>query len=263
MELPDFTDEIIHYLKQKELPSNIEAAVILGSGLGTFTDHIENPFLVSYEDIPSMPVSSVEGHDGKLIIGKINDHPIIAFSGRFHHYEGFSFEQTATPVYISKALDVNKLIISNAAGAINTSFSVGDLMVIEDVIRNNLSIAPRGRKQHRYLHHQYVNRIRKIASDLGLITQQGTYMYVTGPNYETKAEIRAFRTMGADAVGMSTTTELFEAARLELKSAAISLITNMSTGVTGDKLDHKEVKATADARKEDFARVVKALIQKF
>jgi purine-nucleoside phosphorylase len=263
MALPDFTDEIIHYLKQKELPSNIEAAIILGSGLGTFTDHIENPSLVPYEDIPGMPVSSVEGHDGKLIIGKINDYPIIAFSGRFHHYEGFSFEQTATPVYISKALDVNKLIISNAAGAINTSFSVGDLMVIEDVIRNNLSIAPRGYKQHRYLHHQHADKVRKLAASIELAIQRGTYMYVTGPNYETKAEIRAFRTMGADAVGMSTATELFEAARLGIKSTAISLITNMSTGVTSDKLNHEEVKAAADARKEDFAKLVKVLIQKF
>lgn len=263
MSFPDFTNEIFQYLKQKELPSNIEAAVILGSGLGTFTEHIENPSPISYDDIPGMPVSSVEGHAGKLIIGKISEYPVIAFSGRFHHYEDFSFVQTATPVYIAKALGAKKLIISNAAGAINTSFSVGDLMVIEGVIGNNLSIAPRGHKQHRFLHHQYVDRVRKLAARLGLVTQKGTYMYVTGPNYETKAEIRAFRTMGADAVGMSTATELFEASRLELKSAAISLITNMSTGVTGDKLDHEEVKAAADARKEDFAKLVKVLIQKF
>lgn len=262
MPLPKFTDEIIGFLNKQNIPSDIEAAVILGSGLGGFADHIENSVAFPYEEISGMPVSSVEGHAGKLIFGQINNQNIMAFSGRFHHYEGFSFDETATPIYIAHSLGAKKLIVSNAAGAINTSFSVGDLMVIESVIRSNLSISPRGNKKHRYNHHQWVPKIRKIAANLGLVTQQGTYMYVTGPNYETKAEIRSFRRMGADAVGMSTAPELFEAARLKLKSAAISLITNMSTGVTGEKLDHEEVKAAADARKDDFAKLVSALIEK-
>lgn len=263
MALPEFTNKIIEFLKGQKLPSKIEAAVILGSGLGGFADHIKAPYAISYADIPGMPVSSVEGHAGQLIFGQVSDKNIMAFSGRFHHYEGFSFEQTATPVYIAKALEAKKLIISNAAGAINTSFSVGDLMVIKDIIRNNLAISPRGFGKHRYLHHQWVDEVRQLAASLGLVTQLGTYMYVTGPNYETASEIRAFRTMGADAVGMSTATELFEAARLELKSTAISLITNMSTGVTADKLNHEEVKAAANARKDDFARLVTELVKDF
>jgi purine-nucleoside phosphorylase len=184
----------------------------------------------------------------------------MAFSGRFHYYEGFSFEQSATPVYIAKALGANKLIVSNAAGAINTSFSVGDLMVIKDVIRNNLAISPRGYAKHKYRHHRWVDNVRQMAAELGLVTQQGTYMYCKGPNYETKAEIRSFRKMGADAVGMSTAPELFESARLELKSVAISLISNMAAGVTKGKLNHDEVKEAADSRKEDFAKLVKKLI---
>lgn len=263
MELPEFTSEIITYLKRQDIPSEIEAAVILGSGLGSFTDHIDNQLVIPYDVIPGMPVSSVQGHAGKLIFGEADGHPVMAFSGRFHHYEGFSFDQTATPVYLAKSLGARKLIISNAAGAINTTFSVGDLMVIEDVIRNNLAISPRGYAQHGYSHSQWVNDVRSIAAELGLVTQKGTYMYVTGPNYETKAEIRAFRTMGADAVGMSTATELFEASRLKLKSTAISLISNMASGVTGEKLDHDEVKAAADARKDDFAKLVKSLIKEF
>lgn len=263
MSYPEFTDDIFSYLDEQALPNSIEAAVILGSGLGGFVNQIENPSTIPYHDIPGMPVSSVEGHAGELIYGQVGGSNVIAFSGRFHHYEGFSFDETATPVYIGKYLGANKLVISNAAGAINTSFSVGDLMVIESVIRSNLAISPRGNKRHRYNHHQWVPKVRKIAANLDLVTQQGTYMYVTGPNYETKAEIRSFRKMGADAVGMSTATELFEAARLDLKSTAVSLITNMSTGVTGKKLDHKEVKAAADARKDDFAKLVNALIQKF
>jgi purine-nucleoside phosphorylase len=262
MALPDFSKKIIGYLNKQDLPSQIEAAVILGSGLGSFTDHIENPQVIPYEDIPGMPVSSVQGHAGDLIFGQVNGHNVMAFSGRFHHYEGFSFEQTATPVYLAKGLNVQKLIISNAAGAINTSFSVGDLMVIEGIIRNNLAISPRGYQRHKYLHHKWVKEVRKIAAELELVTQQGNYMYVTGPNYETKAEIRSFRRMGADAVGMSTAPELFEAARLKVKSVAISLISNMASGVTKGKLNHDEVKAAADSRKDDFARLVKTLIKK-
>lgn len=260
MELPDFTNEIVGYLKKQGIPKDIEAAVILGSGLGGFTGQIKDPLTFSYSDIPGMPISSVPGHAGELFFGNVQGKTVMAFSGRFHLYEGFSFEQTALPVYLAKTLGAKKLIISNAAGAINTAFSLGDLMVIKDVMRNNLSISPRGYNRHRYLHHQWVNDVRKLAAGLGLVTQLGTYMYVTGPNYETKAEIRSFRRMGADAVGMSTATELFEAARLELKTVAISLITNMSTGVTGTKLDHAEVKAAADSRKEDFAKLVKKLI---
>jgi len=260
MSLPDFTDNIIGYLQDQELPTNIEAAVILGSGLGGFADEIQNPQTIPYGDINGMPVSSVEGHAGDLIFGDVSGHNIVAFSGRFHPYEGFSFEQAATPVYLAKALGVNKLIVSNAAGGINTSFSVGDLMVIEGIIRSNLTVSPHGNRRHRYLHHQWVDDVRKLAAELGLVTQQGTYLYATGPNYETKAEIRAFRQMGADAVGMSTAPELFEAARLEVKSVAISLITNMAAGVSKGKLDHSEVKAAADSRKEDFARLVSKLI---
>lgn len=262
MSYPEFTEDIFNYLDEQALPKTFEAAIILGSGLGGFVDQIKNTSTISYHNIPGMPVSSVEGHAGELIFGEVNGNNIMAFSGRFHHYEGFPFEETATPVYIANHLGADKLIVSNAAGAINTSFSVGDLMVIESVMRNNIAISPRGHKKHRYNHHQWVPKVRNIAADLGLMTQVGNYMYVTGPNYETKAEIRSFRKMGADAVGMSTATELFEAARLDLKSAAISLITNMSTGVTGEKLDHDEVKAAADARKGDFAKLVKALIEK-
>ncbi|TYP94758.1 purine-nucleoside phosphorylase [Fodinibius salinus] len=262
MKLPDFTDQIADYLQQQEIPDAIEAAIILGSGLGGFADEIKNPQAIPYGNIPGMPVSSVKGHAGELIFGTVSGKNIMAFSGRFHHYEGFSFEQAATPVYIAKSLGANKLIVSNAAGGINTSFSVGDLMVIEGIIRNNLAISPRGNTKHRYLHHQWVDEVRQLAANLGLVTQQGTYIFSTGPNYETKSEIRAFRKMGADAVGMSTAPELFEAARLELKSVAISLISNMAAGVTGEKLDHDEVKAAADSRKEDFAKLVKELVAK-
>lgn len=260
MSLPDFIENSAAFLKKQGIPDNPEAAVILGSGLGGFGEHIDDANLIPYSQIPHFPVTSVKGHDGKLISGTINGKDIIAFSGRFHHYEGFTFEQTAIPVYVAKALGAKKLIISNAAGAINTDFEVGDLMVIDSVMRQNMSISPRGNRLHRYIHYPFADKARKIASDLGLSVQRGTYLYAKGPNYESKAEIRAFRIMGADAVGMSTAPELFEAARLRVKSVAISLISNMASGVTKEKLDHEEVKIAAESRKEDFAKLVKKLI---
>ncbi|HKL18769.1 MAG TPA: purine-nucleoside phosphorylase [Halalkalibaculum sp.] len=260
MSLPDFIEESVTYLKEQGVPDNLEAAVILGSGLGSFGKSIADPSFIGYEDIPHFPSTSVKGHDGRLISGKVHGKNIIAFSGRFHHYEGYDFEETAIPVYIAKALGVKKLIISNAAGAINTDFEVGDLMVIDSVMRQNMGISPRGNPQHRYNHYPFADKARKLAASLELAVQRGTYIYVTGPNYESKAEIRAFRKMGADAVGMSTAPELFEAARLRLKSVAISLISNMATGVTKEKLDHEEVKIAAESRKEDFAKLVSKLV---
>lgn len=260
MSLPDFISESVAHLKESGIPANPEAAVILGSGLGSFGEHIQDPLSVPYHRIPHFPTSSVEGHRGELVSGEIEGKNIIAFSGRFHHYEGYTFEQTALPVYIAKALNARKLIISNAAGAINTDFKVGDLMVIDAVMRQNMSITPRGHKLHRYNHYPYAGKAKKLAARVQLPVQRGTYLYVKGPNYETKAEIRAFRTMGADAVGMSTAPELFEAARLNLKSVAISLISNMATGVSREKLNHEEVKVAAESRKEDFARLVTKLI---
>ena len=260
MSLPEFIDTSVEFIREKSIPNSFEAAVILGSGLGGFGDQIKNTSRISYSEIPSFPSTSVQGHDGELIFGTVNEKNVIAFSGRFHHYEGFSFEQTAIPVYLARVLGVGKLIISNAAGAINTDFSVGDLMVIDSVMRQNMSISPRGNSQHRYNHYPQAEKARKLAAELNLPIQRGTYLYAKGPNYECKAEIRAFRVMGADAVGMSTAPELFEAARLNLPAVAVSLISNMAAGVTNQKLDHEEVKAAADSRKEDFAALVKKLI---
>lgn len=244
----------------KGLSDSPDAAVILGSGLGSFSKEINKPITIPYTEIPHFPVTSVKGHDGNLIYGDINGSKVLAFSGRFHHYEGFTFEQAAIPVYLSKVLDAGKLIISNAAGGINTSFKIGELMVIEDVMRQNMAISPRSHARFRYKHYPHIRRVRELAAGLGIAIRQGTYLYVTGPNYETKAEIRAFRVMGADAVGMSTAPELSEASRLDLKTVAISLISNMATGIQPGKLSHEEVSEVASSRKEDFGRLVKGLI---
>ena len=262
MELPDNIYRIKSYLVDNEFPEEIEAAVILGSGLGDFSTTIDEPFSIPYNQIPEFPHTSVQGHSGELFTGTARGHNIIAFSGRFHHYEGYPLSKTVLPVHLAKAFNAKKLIVSNAAGAINTNFKVGDLMVIDDVFRVFHKVAPAPDRPFRYNLEPVADKVRTIAASIGLEVQRGTYLFAKGPSYESKAEIRAFRVMGADVVGMSTAPELIEASRLELPAAAISLVTNMAAGVLNQKLDHSEVKAAAESRKEDFAKLVNELIDR-
>lgn len=262
MPLPGYISDIKDYLINQGFPSSVDTVVILGSGLGDFASTIKNAVTISYDQIPHFPHTSVQGHSGELIYGTVANTDVIAFSGRFHHYEGYEFSKTVLPVHVAHAFSVNKLIISNAAGAINTNFSVGDLMVIDDVFRffHQINILPS--EKYKYNQYMVAERVRKIAAESGLDVQRGTYLYMKGPNYESKAEIRAFRKLGADVVGMSTAPELLEASKLGLKAAAISLVTNMAAGVTKGKLDHSEVKEAAEKRKDDFASLVTELIKK-
>jgi len=262
MILTDYLTEVKKFLIDHGVADQPEAVVILGSGLGGFGEIIQNSISIPYSDIPGFPTTSIQGHSGELISGTVSGKPVIAFSGRFHHYEGYPFERTVLPVYVAKALNTGKLIVSNAAGAINTGFRVGDLMVIEDVFRPFQNVSPRGFEKFSYSHYQTAERVRELANEIGLPVQRGTYLFVNGPNYETKAEIRAFRVLGADVVGMSTVPELMEASRLDIPAAAITMVTNMAAGVTKGKLDHSEVKEAADRRKDDFARLVTVLIEK-
>jgi purine-nucleoside phosphorylase len=261
-QLPGYFSHIKEYLIRQGFPEQVEAVVILGSGLGEFSKLIEQPLMVPYHEIPFFSETSVQGHSGELFCGTVANKTIIAFSGRFHHYEGYEYSRTALPVYAAKTFNANKLIISNAAGAINTRFNVGDLMVIDDVIRlfHKISTGPAD-LPFPYFHTETAEKVRKIAASIGLDIQRGTYLYAKGPNYESKAEIRAFRVLGADVVGMSTAPELIEASRLQIPAAAISMVTNMAAGISKSKLDHSEVKETAESRKEDFARLVTEIIR--
>lgn len=254
-------DEISTYLAEQGVEDNPKAAIILGSGLGDFSERIDNPTSVDYASIPGFPSTSVKGHSGELISGTINGNPVIAFAGRFHHYEGHSFERTILPVRLAHALGSEKLLLSNAAGGINYLFEVGDLMLIDDIMHTGYSLSPFDGKRFTYDHYPAVRSAQEIAFRQGIPVQRGTYMYAKGPNYETKAEIRAFRRMGADAVGMSTAPELIEASRLGLKTVAVSLISNMAAGVVQGTLDHEEVKKAAEGRKQEFGDLVEAFIE--
>ncbi|MFU8812024.1 MAG: purine-nucleoside phosphorylase [Balneolaceae bacterium] len=253
-------EQIKQHLIQNGFPETVDSVVILGSGLGDFTSVIQNPVIVSYSDIPGFPTSSVPGHSGELIFGTVKDKTTIAFSGRFHHYEGYPYQKTVLPVRLAEAFSAKKLIISNAAGAINTAFKIGDLMVIEDVFRFFQKVTAAPAEPYRIQLFKTAETVRQIAASIGLEVQRGTYLFMKGPNYETKAEIRAFRILGADVVGMSTAPEIIESSRIGLPTAAISLVTNMAAGVQKGKLDHSEVKEAAESRKDDFARLVSELI---
>ncbi len=256
MSLPSLVLSIKQVLEEKGFPPKIDAVVILGSGLGSFGNEIEEPITVPYSEIPGFPQSTVQGHSGSLIFGTIGDKSVLAFSGRFHFYEGYNLEKTILPVQLAKAFETDILLISNAAGGINLDFQVGDLMVIDKIMSPTRELGITSNQKISDI----ALKVRNTATSLDIPTRKGSYLYVTGPNYETKSEIHAFRFLGGDAVGMSTAPELIEAERLGVKAAAISLITNAAAGVTDQKLDHAEVKDAADAKKEVFAKLVKGLI---
>jgi len=252
-------EEILSYLQSQGCPEQIHAGVILGSGLGEYTEALRITHTIPYSDIPSFPQSTVEGHSGALIFGNLEDRTIMAFSGRFHFYEGYEIDKTVIPVQLIHAIGAKKLLISNAAGGINLSYNVGDLMVIDNIIRPHRRMMQQSSKWHWNMK-SYSDIAFTFAIKLGLTVHRGNYLYVFGPNYETKAEIHAYRIMGGDAVGMSTAAELMEATRLGLPVVGISVITNAAAGITGEALNHDEVKVAASARKEDFALLVSRLI---
>lgn len=262
MTLSESTLQTKKYLKEHGFPDKVEAAVILGSGLSGFISYIKKTIEIPYRSIPGFPVTSVHGHDGTLITGTVNNHQVLVFSGRFHHYEGFPFSTTVLPIHLAKHFSPKKIVISNAAGAVNPEFKVGDLMVIDDLFRLFQKISATPSQKYKYDLYPFAEKTRKIASSIGLEIQRGTYLYVKGPNYETKAEISAFQRLGIDVVGMSTAPELIEASYLKIPAVAISLVSNMAAGLSAGKLDHAEVKEAANSRKEDFAKLVIELIER-
>lgn len=255
--------EAVALLRRSGLRTAPDVAVILGSGLGGFEDRLTGSVHIDYESIPGFPGVTVPGHAGRLTFGNIGAKTVLVFSGRFHRYEGHGTEISVLPVRLSAALGVRNLFVSNAAGGINVDFRVGDLMHITGWL--SLSKAPAAPAPP-------VGRIsaplslgdilEETSAETRVGLRQGTYIYVTGPSYETPAEIRAFRSMGADAVGMSTVPELQAAGRAGMRCAAVSLITNAASGMTDAALDHADIKDVAQNRTEDFSRLVEAFIHR-
>lgn len=248
-----------------------EIGMILGSGLGHFAETIENPVTVYYKDIPNFLTSTAIGHAGKMVFGTVGGKKVACMSGRFHHYEGYEFEELALPVRVFKLLGVKSLIITNAAGAVNTGYKVGDIMLIKDHIKFMGSSPMRGPNVEEFgprffdMTKVYDTGLRelalKCAESSPLRVHEGVYFFSPGPQFETPAEIRAVRILGGDAVGMSTVTETLTAAHCGLPVLAISVITNMAAGVLDQPLTSEEVIETANAIEEPFTRLVNDIIR--
>ncbi len=225
-----------------------EVGVILGSGLGNFADAIDIKYSISYNEIPNFPVSTVAGHSGRFVVGYVAGRRVIAMQGRFHYYEGYSMEDVTLPVRVMKLLGINTLLVSNAAGGINTSFQVGDLMVITDQInllpnpligKNLEEFGPRFPDMHDCFDPELINKATNIANAEGIKLQYGVYVGSSGPTFETQAEYRYFKIIGADATGMSTTPEVIVARHSSIRTFGVSVITNC--GLSDEKGDHEDV----------------------
>ena len=258
-------DYVMSIIKDKP-----EIAIILGSGLGDFVSKIKNPIEIKYDDIPNFLVSTVASHAGKLIYGEVGGKKVICMAGRFHSYEGYDFEQLVIPVRLFKLLGVKATILTNAAGAVNKSYNVGDIMIVSDHIKLNGASPLRGKNLDFFgprffdVTDMYTKKLRKIAlkcaEGSGLIFREGVYMFFPGPQFETPAEIRAARHLGADAVGMSTVTEALTAAHCSMPLLAFSVMTNMAAGVLDCKLSDEEVGIAAAKIADRFGAYIEKVI---
>ena len=250
-----------------------EAALVLGSGLGGFGEMVEDALRIPYASIPGFPVSTVPGHAGQFILGYVRGVPVIVMQGRVHYYEGYPMEDVVMPIRIMGMLGAKKLILTNAAGGVNTAFTPGDLMLLEDHISAFVPNPLRGENLDALgtrfpdMSCVYDRHLRQAAEQAaesrGIALQKGVYLQWPGPNYESPAEIRMFRTLGADAVGMSTVCEAIAARHMGLRVCAVSCITNMACGILPQPLSHEEVQETANRVREKFESLILEMIGRF
>ena len=248
-----------------------ETAIILGSGLGKLVDEITDKYEINYTDIPHFPVSTVEGHSGKLIFGKLGDKDIMAMQGRFHFYEGYSMKEVTFPVRVMRELGIKTLFVSNAAGGMNPDFEIGDLMIITDHINffpehplrgKNIEYGPRFPDMSEAYNKELIRKANEIAAEKGIRVQHGIYIGTQGPTYETPAEYKMFRILGADAVGMSTVPEVIVANHCGIRVFGISVITDL--GVEGKivEVTHEDVQKAADQAQPLMTTIMRELINR-
>lgn len=248
-----------------------DTGIILGSGLGKIADEI-NGIKIPYPEIPGFKSSTIKGHTGNLIIGGFCSKNVVVMQGRLHFYEGYDLKDVIYPVRVMKFLGVKNLIVTNAAGGINTGFVPGNLMIIKDHINftgenplkgaNIEELGTRFPDMSEAYSKNLVNTVKKSAKDIGIDIKEGVYAWVTGPSYETPAEVRMLRMLGADAVGMSTVPEVITARHAGMNVLGISCITNMATGILDKPLAHQEVIETAARVEKDFITLIKRIIEK-
>ncbi len=259
------------YIRSKINGLDLEIGLILGSGMGLLAEEVENPVHIPYGEIPGFPVSTVEGHAGRLVIGRLSGRNVLVMQGRFHYYEGYPIRALAMPVWVMKLLGIKMMIVTNAAGGVNAAFKEGDLMLITDhlnmffdnpMIGANLSeLGPRFPDTSRAYSERLMGVAKHVAAEQGIGIQQGVYLCNTGPSYETPAEVRMARTLGADAVGMSTVPEVHAATFCGIEVLGISFISNLAAGISDKALSHAEVVETMESIKDKFINLVRGVVQ--
>ncbi|MBL8933826.1 MAG: purine-nucleoside phosphorylase [Archangium sp.] len=259
-------DACVATIRQKAPGFAPKVGLILGSGLGAFADSLERSVVIPYSELPDFPRSSVVGHAGKLVLGFHQGLPVVTMQGRVHFYEGYEPWQVGFPARVLCRLGIKALVVTNAAGGINTNFQVGDLMAITDHLNlagynplvgpNEEALGPRFPDMSHAYDPTFLETLRAAAKSEQVAIREGVYVSLSGPSYETPAEIRMLRTLGADAVGMSTVPEVIVAAHMGVKVAGISCITNLAAGLSKQKLSHTEVSETADRVKDVFSRLL-------
>jgi purine-nucleoside phosphorylase len=258
------------YAVRAATPSEPRIAIVLGSGLGALADEVRDPITIPYPQIPYFPVSTAPGHAGRLIVGTFEGQSVVMMAGRVHLYEGYTAAQVVFPIRLLRMLGVESLIVTNAAGGVNERFSSGALMLIADHINltgHNPLVGP---NEERFgtrfpdMTEAYAPELRvlarRAAADTGVDLDEGIYLGLLGPTYETPAEVRMVRLLGGDAVGMSTVLEVIAANHMGMRVLGISCITNMAAGMLPQKLDHREVMETAARVSEEFARLLRAVV---
>ncbi len=271
--MKEYSQKILEAKSYLESRINLKPAIglILGSGLGILADEIKNSHIISYKDIPNFPISTVEGHAGELVIGELMGKQVIALKGRFHYYEGYSMDKVTFPVRVMIALGVEQIIVTNAAGGVNKNFTPGDLMIIEDHINfafDNPLIGPNDNKlgvrfpdMSQAYNLQLINMAKRVAKKNNIDIKTGVYAFLTGPTYETPAEVKMMGILGADAVGMSTVPEVIAAVHGGIDVLGISCITNMASGILDQPLSHDEVIETTQKVKKTFITYIEGIIE--
>jgi purine-nucleoside phosphorylase len=262
-------NEAAKYLRKlyTEIP---QVGIVLGSGLGNFVEEIQVDMEVNYEDIPHFPVSTVEGHKSKLLFGKISGKPVVAMAGRFHYYEGYGAQEVIFPIRVMKLLGIKTLLLSNAAGAVNPSYKVGDLMIIRDHIsfftpnplvgKNISEFGPRFPDMSEPYKKHLIEKAKAIGAAHNYDLKEGVYVSVTGPTFETRAEYRFIQIMGADVVGMSTVQESIIANHMGLDVLAVSVVTDLGIREEDNKITHEEVLEAARHAEPKLALLFRELI---
>lgn len=272
-DLKNKMQEASQYIRTRIGDIPVEIGIILGSGLGALADEVKDGVSIAYKDIPHFPVSTVPGHAGRLVIGNLHGRKVVCMQGRFHYYEGYGMDQVVFPVQVMYSLGVRNLLLTNAAGCVNTEWKPGDLMLISDHIkliqdnplrgRNDESLGPRFFDMSRAYDIKLRKLARRCAQELGIDIREGVYQLFTGPSFETPAEIRMARLMGADAVGMSTVPEAIAASHLGMKTLGISCLTNMASGILDQPLNHEEVLETGEKVRTSFTALVRSIVEKW